>query len=98
MEIELTVFYARLGSIALIMALGFLLGKFKMISEKTNRNLTNLLLTVFMPASLFMAFPSEYNQDSVDLFLSGLIAGALIMFVLIILAKIVFNKGWMKKV
>ncbi len=97
MEIELTVFYARLGSIALIMALGFLLGKFKMISEKTNRDLTNLLLTVFMPASLFMAFPSEYNQDSANLFLSGLIAGALIMFVLIILAKIIFNKGWMKK-
>lgn len=97
MEIELTIFYARLGSIALIMALGFLLGKFKLISEKTNHDLTNLLLTVFMPASLFMAFPSEYNQASANLFFSGLIAGALVMLVLIILAKFIFNKRWMGK-
>lgn len=97
MEIELAIFYARLGSIALIMALGFLLGKFKLISEKTNHDLTNLLLTVFMPASLFMAFPSEYNQASANLFFSGLIAGALVMLVLIILAKFIFNKRWMGK-
>ena len=97
MQIELSVFYARLGSIALIMTLGFLLGKFKIISEHTNKQITNLLLTVFMPASLFMAFPSEYNQDSANLFFSGLLAGTLIMFVLIILAKLIFNKKWMKK-
>ena len=96
MQIELSVFYARLGSIALIMVLGFLLGKFKLISENTNKQLTNLLLTVFMPASLFMAFPSEYDQTSANLFFSGLLAGVIIMFVLIILAKIIFNKKWMK--
>ena len=97
MQIELTVFYARLGSIALIMALGFLLGKLKLISEHTNKQITNLLLTVFMPASLFMAFPSEYDQGSANLFFSGLLAGAIIMLVLIIIAKILFNKGWMKR-
>lgn len=97
MQVELTIFYARLGSIALIMALGFLLGKFKLISEHTNKQITNLLLTVFMPASLFMAFPSEYDQNSANLFFSGLLAGMLIMLVLIILAKIIFNKKWMKK-
>ncbi len=96
MQIELSVFYARLGSIAIIMVLGFLLGKFKLISEHTNKQLTNLLLTVFMPASLFMAFPSSYNQDSANLFLSGLMAGFIIMLVLIILAKLIFNKHWMK--
>ena len=96
MEIELTIFYARLGSIALIMVLGFLLGKFKLISEHTNKQITNLLLTVFMPASLFMAFPATYSEASANLFFSGLLAGVLIMFVLIILAKIIFNKKWMK--
>ena len=97
MQVELAVFYSRLGSIALIMALGFLLGKFKLISEHTNKQITNLLLTVFMPASLFMAFPSEYEQDSANLFFSGLIAGALVMFLLIITAKIIFNKKWLEK-
>lgn len=96
MDIELTIFYARLGAIALIMALGFLLGKLKLISDKTNKELTNLLLTVFMPASLFIAFPSEYNEASAGLFFAGLIAGAIIMFSLIILAKLIFNKKWMR--
>lgn len=96
MQIELSVFYARLGSIALIMILGFLLGKFKLISPATNKQITNLLLTVFMPASLFSAFPSEYNQDSANIFSSGLLAGTIIMFALIIMAKIIFNKKWVK--
>ena len=95
MQIELSIFYARLGSIALIMALGFLLGKIKLISEHTNRQLTNLLLTVFMPAALFSAFPSEYNQDSANLFHSGFLAGFIIMFAVIIIARIIFNKKWM---
>ena len=96
MEVELTQFYARLGTIGLILVLGFILGKLRLISDKTNKEITNLLLTVFMPASLFMAFPSTYDEASAGLFFSGLLAGALIMFSLIILSKIIFNKGWMK--
>ena len=96
MQIELTQFYARLGSIGLILLLGFLLGKLKLISDTTNKELTNLLLTVFMPASLFMAFPNSYDESLVGLFLSGLLAGAIIMFALIVFAKVVFNKKWMR--
>ncbi len=94
MQIELATFYERLGAIAIILILGFLLGRFKLISNKTNRELTNLLLTVFMPASLFVAFPSSYDASSANLFFSGLAAGALVMFLLIILAKIIFNQKW----
>ena len=96
MQVELSQFYARLGAIALIMILGFCLGKWKMISTKTNQELTNLLLTVFMPASLFVAFPSEYDESTLSLFLSGLVAGILVMLMLIILSKIIFNKLWLK--
>ncbi len=96
MQIDLVQFYIRLGSIALILVLGFMLGKLKLITEKTNKELTNLLLTVFMPASLFMAFPSSFDESLVGLFLSGLLAGAIIMFVLIIFSRIVFNEKWMK--
>lgn len=96
MEIELTEFYARLGAIGLIIILGFVLGKLKMISTETNKQLTNLLLTVFMPASLFLAFPAEYSETSLNLFFAGIVAGVLIMFTLIILAKLIFNKVWFK--
>ena len=96
MGIELSDFYARLGAIALILILGFCLGKWKMISTETNKEITNLLLTVFMPASLFVAFPAEYSEDSLQLFFSGLVAGILVMLTLIILSKIIFNKWWFK--
>ncbi|MBR3175890.1 AEC family transporter [Candidatus Saccharibacteria bacterium] len=96
MQIELSEFYSRLGSIALILVLGFCLGKWKMISTNTNKELTNLLLMVFMPASLFVAFPSTYDESSLNLFFSGLVAGILVMISIIILSKIVFNKWWFK--
>ncbi len=96
MQIELTEFYSRLGTIALILILGFCLGKWKLISTETNKEITNLLLTIFMPASLFAAFPSEYDEASLTLFSSGLVAGILVMLVLIILSRIIFNKWWFK--
>lgn len=92
MQIELASFYARLGSIALIMLLGFFLGKKKIIDTHTNKAIVNLLLMVFMPASLFAAFPNEYNQQTSSLFVSGLVAGFVVMFALIILSRIIFNK------
>ncbi len=92
MQIELTDFYSRLGTIGVILALGFLLGKLKLISPKTNKDLVNLLLTVFMPASLFAAFPTSYSDETSDLFKAGLLAGVLVMTALIIVSKIIFNK------
>lgn len=96
MHIEMSDFYARLGTIALIMALGFFLGKKKIIDTHTNKVIVNLLLMVFMPASLFAAFPAEYKQETSQLFVSGLIAGFVIMFALIILSRIIFNKYFYK--
>ncbi len=96
MQIELTDFYSRLGTIALILLLGFLLGELKLISPKTNKDLVNLLLTVFMPASLFLAFPTSYSEETSDLFLYGLLAGFLVMFAVIILSRLIFNKTFFK--
>ena len=96
MQVELSEFYARLGAIGLILILGFYLGKKRFISTETNKQLTNLLLVVFMPASLFVAFPSEYDESSLNLFFAGLVAGIAVMVTLIVLSKIIFNKWWLK--
>ena len=96
MQINFSEFYSRLAAIGLILVLGFFLGKKKYISTETNRQLTNLLLMVFMPASLFAAFPSEYNQSLLNTFCSGLVAGIIVMLALIILSKLIFNKWWTK--
>lgn len=92
MQIELSDFYSRLGTIALILALGFFLGKAKIIDTKFNKTLVNLLLMVFMPASLFVAFPSTFDQATSDMFFKGLLAGAIVMFSLVVVSRIVFNK------
>ena len=60
-------------------------GKRKIIDTRGNKMLVNLLLSVFMPASLFAAFPAEYSQETSSLFVSGLIAGFIVMFALIVL-------------
>lgn len=96
MHIELADFYSRLGTIGIIMVLGFLLGKFKLIDTKFNKTLVNLLLTVFMPASLFVAFPSDFDQATSDLFFQGLAAGVIVMFSLIVASRIIFNKALYK--
>ena len=96
MQIELTDFYSRLGTIALILALGFFLGKAKLIDTKFNKTLVNLLLTVFMPASLFVAFPSTFDQATSDMFFKGMLAGVIVMFSLIVVSRIVFNKYFYK--
>ncbi len=95
-DINLMDFYSRLGTIAIILVLGFILGKLKLISPKTNKDLVNLLLTVFMPASLFMAFPTAYNDATSHMFISGLVGGVIVMVGIAILGTIIFNKSWYK--
>ena len=68
MKLELTNFYSRLGTIALILVLGFYLGKKKIINHEINNGLVNLLLSVLMPASLFLAFPTEYDETKSQMF------------------------------
>ena len=96
MGINLLDFYSRLGTIAIILLLGFVLGKFKLISSKTNKDLVNLLLTVFMPASLFMAFPTAYSEETSEIFIAGLVGGFVVMFAIILLSLLIFNKQWYK--
>ena len=96
MNISLLDFYSRLGTIAIILALGFLLGKLKLISPKTNKDLVNLLLTVFMPASLFMAFPTAYSDETSHIFVAGLVGGFIVMIAITLLSLVIFNKKWYK--
>ena len=96
MDISLVDFYSRLGTIAIILALGFILGKMKLIDTKINRGLVNLLLSVFMPASLFVAFPAAYSEETSSLFFKGLAAGIIVMVALIAASRIIFNKHFYK--
>ena len=92
MGIDIQTFYFSLITIAIIVTLGYILGKLHLIGKDTNRDIVNLLLTVFMPAALLNAFPSEYSKDSLSLFSQGFIGGFLTMLVMILIAHVIFNK------
>ena len=94
---DLSVFYYSLATVALIIILGFALGKFKAISEHTNKQLVNILLMVAMPCALFSAFPQEFDESSLSNLLYGLIGGVLVFLALIILSKLLFNKKLFEK-
>ncbi|MBQ3318480.1 AEC family transporter [Candidatus Saccharibacteria bacterium] len=92
MRLDLSSFYSSLLVIALIIALGFILGKTKKISQSTNKQLVNLLLIIFMPASLFNAFPGTYSEEYGYLFLMGFLAGLLIMLTMILVGKLIYHE------
>lgn len=97
MELNLSNFYSSLGVIAIIGILGFLLGKTGIITKETNKGFVSLLLSVFMPASLFSAFPTSANEGLLNLFFLGLLAGFIVMLTLILLSKLIFNQTlWQK--
>ena len=97
MNIDLKTFYFSLITIAIIIVLGYILGKLKLISKETNKDLVNLLLSVFMPAALLNAFPSAYSKDSISMFSQGFIGGILTMLGMIIVAHFIFNKKLFKR-
>jgi len=93
---NLSLFYGSLATIVCTIALGFFLGKKKMISTKTNADLVNLLLSVFMPAALLNAFPTEFNEEYASLFRDGLLAGLAVMFAMILASQFFFSKLFFK--
>lgn len=92
MDIDFSNFYTSLIVIVVIIAFGLFLGKIKWIDKNTNKKLVNLLLMVFMPASLFSAFSGEHIEEFSELFLMGLTGGVVTMLLVIIAAKVVYNK------
>lgn len=62
MQIELSVFYSGLGSIAIIMVLGFLLGKFKLVSEQTNETAHEPSSYCFYASRSLFGFPSRIQS------------------------------------
>lgn len=97
MELNLANFYSSLGIIAIIVLLGFFLGKKRLIDEASNKKFVGLLLSVFMPASLFSAFPTTSSKELLDLFFLGLLAGFVVMLSLILISKLIFNQNLWKK-
>lgn len=95
--LNLGIFYTNLATVGLIILLGFILGKKKWLTEKTNKQLTNILLSIAMPAALFMAFERNFHQNALNDFLYGLAGGVCISLVLILVSKFIFTEKKLKE-
>jgi predicted permease len=92
---NLSIFYTKLGAIVLIILLGFFLGRRKWVNGDMNAKLVNLLLSVFMPAALFSAFPKSFNEASLAGFLLGVYGGIIVLLIIILISRAIFNKKLM---
>ncbi|MCL2110455.1 AEC family transporter [Microgenomates group bacterium] len=93
---DIALFYSKLAAVGLIIALGFLLAKLKIISAETNKHLIDILLTVAWPCAIFIAFPQQFDPTTFHRFLTGLIGGTLVLLAMIFVSHLLFNKKLLK--
>ena len=92
MDIPLPIFYSSLATVALIIALGYFIGKKNWIDEHANKVLVNLLLMVAMPCALFYSFPGKFEMASLTSFLYGIGGGAAVLVVATLVSRLLFRK------
>ena len=82
----------QLFTMMLYLAVGFLLNKTSLITEKTGSALSNLLLYVILPCVIVKAFFVEYSAGQTQALLWALLLGALAILLAMLLSFLVFRK------
>ncbi|MDR0591079.1 MAG: AEC family transporter [Candidatus Nomurabacteria bacterium] len=93
---DISVFYSSLATVGVIIALGFVLGKAKVVTAETNKHIVNLLLVVAWPCAIFSAFPQEFSLEAWRRFLIGLGGGVVVLGLVAIVSKLIFTKKLFK--
>lgn len=94
----LPTFYHSLLAVLIIIALGFALGKSKIINQAASKVMTQLLLLVAMPCALFSAFPQQFSRETWHNFLFATFAGAAVLFSGMLIAKALYQRRFLGKV
>lgn len=92
MQVDLSIFYSSLASVALIVSLGWVAGKRGWIDEHTNKTLVNLLINVAWPCALLGAFPGEFKAEYLNSFLYGLGGGIVVLLTAIVVSRLLFPR------
>lgn len=95
--INLGDFYTSLTIVMILIFVGVFLSKIKILKEDFIKSISHLILSFTMPIALFLSFPNTFNAEDFSLFLWGLGAGFITLFILIVLAELIFSKRIVKK-
>lgn len=76
----------------IIMAVGFLIGKIKLITPEANKYLSNLLLLVVNPCIVFMSYQKEYSKEIAVNLAASFAASVATFAVMILFATLIFPK------
>ena len=90
-------FYMGIAVVILLIMLGALLAKLKIVNDEAAKFLSTLILSVAMPVAFFNSFPDEFSFDKLSFFLWGLGAGAVTLTLIILISHLIFSKRLMKK-
>lgn len=84
MQIDFFLTLEKVAVLFLLIVIGFIAGKLKLISEQGQKDITQLVLYVTMPATIFSAMPLEMSQERLNtafLVLGVMVFCYIIMFI-----------------
>ena len=90
-------FYNGLSIVILLIFVGFLLSKIKIITDEATKFLSTFILTIALPIAFFNSFPNEFNIEDFKLFLWGLFGCIVILTLLILISQVILSKRVVKK-
>lgn len=66
MQIDFFLTLEKVAVLFLLIVIGFIAGKLKLISEQGQKDITQLVLYVTMPATIFSAMQLEMSQERLN--------------------------------
>ena len=90
-------FYSGLIIIMILIFIGFLLSKIKIITDNGVTFLSHFILSVALPVAFLNSFPNEFNSTDLNLFLWGAVSCIIVLSLLIIISQFLFSKKIVKK-
>lgn len=82
--------WTALAKSVLIILLGFILTKLKLLPDNTGKILTKVVMTIALPCLAFASFMSDINQATFQSCLFSFVYGFVIYIIFIFLAKLIF--------
>lgn len=87
MQVDFILTVQRVLILFILIVIGYVAGKTNLISQKGQKDITQLVLYITMPATIFQAMQLEFNVDRIQTSIQ-------IVFIMVILYIVMYGVGW----